>query len=166
MKPQTRSILTQGLVAGLIGYVVVAGLFFVANVIAGRPPFYTVAVLGGTLFYGWTEPADVVIWAGPIFAYNGAHAVVFVILGVIAAWLASNAERGPQLWYLGLSVFIFVIVHIVGALTWMGALVRTVLPLGLVVAASVLAAAAMALYLWRVHPTLRREFREYEDQPT
>ncbi|MFW6078703.1 MAG: hypothetical protein ACODAE_03730 [Gemmatimonadota bacterium] len=165
MKAKTKSILVQGLVTGFIGYAVIVGFFFIANLIQGRPPFYTVAVLGGTLFYGWTGPEDVEVWAGPVLAYNGAHLLVFLLIGMIAAWLAAESEGGPQFWYLGISFFIFGLIHIFGAILWLGGLVRAVLPALTVVTATLLAAVAMAAYLWRMHPALRRAFHEYEDQP-
>ncbi|NIQ57926.1 MAG: hypothetical protein GWN71_32480 [Gammaproteobacteria bacterium] len=165
MGPFGKRVLTEGLVAGLIGFVVVALFFVVLNLAQGRSPFYTAALLGATLFYGLEDPADLVVWAGPVLAYNGVHLLVFLVLGVVAAWLASEAERGPQFWYLALSLFILLVFHMYGAVLWFADVLRGALPWWAVGGASLGAGIAMIAYLWRAHPRLRRQFREYEDQP-
>jgi hypothetical protein len=68
--------LWQGLVAGLIGYGTVAIVISGADVLAGRSPLYTAALLGSAYFYGAHSLAEVVVAPGPVFAYNGTHLIV------------------------------------------------------------------------------------------
>jgi hypothetical protein len=128
MKAKNEELLMQGLVAGLIGYLVVVVFFFILNLIAGKSPFYTAALLGGVIFYGVGDPASVKVWAGPIIAYNGLHLVIFLVLGVVAAWLAELSERGPEFWYISILVFLFIGFHIYGALLLLTEPFREVFP--------------------------------------
>jgi hypothetical protein len=96
MKPERIQVYAQGLVAGLIGYAMVAIVMAIANVILGRSPFHTAALLGSTMFYGLDDPSRLTIWAGPVLAYNGFHLLIFLGLGVVAAWFAHFAERAAM----------------------------------------------------------------------
>jgi hypothetical protein len=163
MKGERTHVLSQGLVAGVIGYAAVALFFLVADLMIGRPAFYTPALLGGALFYGLGDPAQTVVWPGPVLAFNGVHLVLFLALGLIAGWLAEISERGPQLWYVGLVLFILVLFHIQGLVLVLTDRVRTALSPWLVLAAGLSAAVAMGAYLVRVHPRLRAELGQYRD---
>ena len=80
MKESSLRVLKQGTVAGLMGYLVVATVFALANVATGQSPFQTAAVLGATLFYGVTDPAAVTVTPAYLFAFNGLHLVTFLKL--------------------------------------------------------------------------------------
>lgn len=152
----TRSeIVEQGLVAGVIGFATVATVMAVANVMAGRSPFYTAALLGGALFYGVTDPSQVTISAGPVFAYNGLHLMVFIGFGMVAAALATLADRGWQLWFIALFFFIFLSFHLFAVVQGIATPLRESLSAGLVWGAGTVASILMAWYLIRVHPRLR-----------
>lgn len=155
---------TQGLVAGFIGYAAVALFFAVFNLIAGRSPFFTAAFLGGALFYGVSDPAQVVIGPGPVFAYNGVHLLMFLALGMVASWLALLSERGPQFWYIGAILFLFVVFHLFGFVLLVTGGVQSVLPTWTVFASTVLAGTAMFAYLLWVHPRFRSELREFREE--
>ena len=73
MRTETRRILEQGVVAGVLGHITVAVLFAVMNLAAGRPLLYTPALLGAAFFYGLTDPAQLQIQAGYVFAYNSTN---------------------------------------------------------------------------------------------
>jgi hypothetical protein len=142
-------------VAGLIGYLAVVIVFAAVNALAGRSPLYTAALLGGALVSGLRDPAAVVIAAGPILAYNALHLLVFLGVGLLAAWLAYWGERGPAFWYLGLVLFILVLFHLFAATQLFTGPLRTALPPGQVWGAGLGAALAMTAYLLAVHPDLR-----------
>ena len=154
----------QGLVAGFIGYAAVALFFAIVNVIAGRSPFFTAAFFGNALFYGVRDPAAVTIWPGPVFAYNGVHLLMFLVLGMIASWLAYLSERGPQFWYIGAILFLFVVFHLYGFVLLVTGGVQTVIPTWTVFMSTVLAGALMFAYLVWVHPRFRAELREFREE--
>ena len=157
-------VLWQGLITGLVGYAVVAIYFAVGNLIEGRSPFYTAALMGGALFYGVRDLAGISIAPGPIFAYNGFHMIVFLMLGYVAAWLAQLAERGPHLWYVGVTFYIFIAFHVFGATFVLPAPLREAMLNWGTLGAGVVASVAMALFLIGVHPKLRAEMRDFAAQ--
>ena len=69
MAASWRRTIGQGVVAGLMGFVVIA----VANVIAGRSPFHASALPGATLFHGATHAAQVAVTPASVLADTGLH---------------------------------------------------------------------------------------------
>lgn len=155
MREEQVKVLGQGVVAGLIGYATVALVFAVANVLAGRSVFYTAALLGASLFYGVRDPAQVAVSAPYVFAYNGAHLVVFLGFGIVSAWMAWLAERVTQLWYVGLVMFFFVAFHIVAAMQAIAIPMQQAISGPAIWASGSAAALLMAAYLLYVHPRIR-----------
>ncbi len=155
MQEERVRILSEGVVAGLIGYATVALVFAAANLIEGRSAFYTAALLGADLFYGIKDPAQVTVSAQYVFAYNGAHLVVFLGFGLVAAWLAALSERATQFWYVGLFFFFFVAFHVVAAMQAVAIPVQNAISGPAIWAAGAAAALLMAAYLLYVHPKIR-----------
>ncbi len=155
MKEEQAKVLSQGVLAGLIGYAVVALVFGIANLINGRSVFYTAALLGGSLFYGIHDPSKITVTAEYVFAYNGAHLVVFLVFGLVSAWLASVSERFTQFWYVGLFFFFFIAFHIVAAMQALAIPVQEAISGWAIWTAGFAAAAAMAAFLLSVHPKIR-----------
>lgn len=155
MREKHLRILRQGAVAGMLGYLIVAGIFAIANVLAGQSPFRTAAELGAALFYGARDPSQVAVTPAYVFAYNGAHLVVFLAFGFAAAWLASLADRGSQLWYVALFLFLFVAFHLIGGVQALAVPMQTALSAPMIWVAGFAAAVAMAAYLVWMHPALR-----------
>jgi hypothetical protein len=145
----------QALMAGAIGFAAVAVVFAVGNLVAGRSPFYSAALLGGALFFGVSDPARVSLAPAAILAYSALHLAVFIAFGAIAAALARLADRGWQLWFVALFFFIFVTFHLVAAVQGLAAPMRSVLPDAMVWGAGLAASVLMAAYLIRAHPRLR-----------
>jgi hypothetical protein len=161
MRAATRDVLNGGLYAGLIGYATVVIVVAALNVLAGRSPFYTAALFGAALFYGLKDPAALVIAPGPILAYNAAHMVAFLALGFGASWLVSLAERYPTALYAVLVAMIFVAFHVFAALGLFAQPLLGAAGWWQIGAGTVAAALLMGWYLWRRHPLLRREVREF-----
>lgn len=164
MKPQPettpRAILSDGLLAGLLGYVTVIVVVGGWNLLGGRSPFHTAALFGSALFYGLTDPATLVMAPGPILAYNAAHLVVFLGLGMCASWIVALAERYLAALYLLFFLLGVVAFHGIAAL---GIFAQPLLGSGApwqVGAGSLAATVVMGWSLWRRHPVLRRELRE------
>jgi hypothetical protein len=155
-----QNILSGGIMTGFIGYVVVAAVLAALNIDTGRSPFYTAALLGSALFYHLTDPATLSITAGPIFAYNALHLLVFLGLGLLVSWLVCLAERYPAALYLILFPLLLVAAHMFLALVifaepLLGAAGPWHIGLG-----SVAGAVAMGWYTWRTHPMLQHDLRD------
>jgi hypothetical protein len=163
VRPDRSEILTHGVLAGLLGYATVVVFYAVWNALHGRSPFYTAALLGATLFYGLRQGAEVVVWAGPVLAFNGVHLVIFLGVGLLAAWIATESERGAHYWYIGLSLLVYGSIHVIGLVLWIADPLRDRLPIWSAVVASVVALGAMAVYLFGVHPRLRQELVDYDE---
>jgi hypothetical protein len=164
MKDDTRRVLEQGLVAGVLGHIVVAVIFAGANVAAGRPLMHTPALLGATLFYGLTDPAALEIRASYVFAYNGTHLLIFTVLGIFGAWLTRIADRGWQLWYLATFFFLFVAFHIFGAVQLLALPVRAAFSDVTLWTAGFVATGVMATYFIATHPRLRSQLLHWQEQ--
>lgn len=155
MRQGQLKVLGQGVIAGLIGYATVALVFAVANALAGRSVFYTAAILGASLFYGIRDPAQVVVSAPYVFAYNGVHLVVFLGFGLVSAWMAWLAERVTQLWYVGLVMFFFIAFHLVAAMQAIAIPMQQAISGPAIWTAGAAAAVLMAAYLLYIHPRIR-----------
>lgn len=163
MKPSSEELLTEGLIAGVIGYASTALVMMAAGALAGRSPFHAAALLGSALFYGIQDPAVVVVWPGPVLAYNGVHLIMFLLLGLVAAWLADMSERGPEFWYIGLSLFILVILHVFGILLMLPEPFREFIPPTVSLLATTVASTLMIVYILWARPLLRTKISEYTE---
>ena len=149
-------VLREGMIAGLIGYALIALFFAATSVLQGHSPFHIAALLGTDLFFTRPPNGAVVVSAEPVIAYNGLHLVVLLVAGIGMAGLAALAERAPDAWYAGLMAVIFVAGHILALPIWFDEAVRAVLPLTHMTVATLLGTAGMMIYLWRAHPSLRQ----------
>lgn len=153
-------ILREGFWAGCIGAVAVAVWFLIIDTIHGRP-FFTPAMLGSAVFWGATSPSQVVIEFSRIVGYSMIHVSAFVVLGVIAAWLMTQAEETPPALYLvivlacffevGFYVLVAILAQpLLGALAWWN-----------VAIGNAIAAAGIGSYLWRQHPVLGAQLKRH-----
>jgi hypothetical protein len=154
----------DGLAAGVVGFATVVAFFLVVDALAGRPLLYTPALLGGALFYDVTSPAEVAVALGPVLRYSLAHLAVFVVIGVLAAGLASIAARYRHAWYLGLNLFLLVIAHASGVVMALTESLQGVVSAWLVAGATGVSAVTMAAYLLWANPPLVEEMRDREYQ--
>ena len=154
MRAKWSETVFQGLVAGFIGYLTVAIVFAIANVIVGRSPFHTAAIMGASLFYGIDDPARVEMLPQYVFAFNGAHLLAFLVFGVAGSALAALADRGMQLWYVATFFFIFIAFHLIAMAQALAMPMRTMVPDLAIWLAGIGAAVLMGWYLFRVHPRM------------
>ena len=155
MRSTSRGTIVQGLIAGLVGFLTVALVFAVANLAAGRSPWYTASLLGAALFAGATDPAQVSVSTTYVLAYSALHLVVFFLFGIFGAVLAGLADRGWQLWFVGAFFFVFVSFHLEAAVQWLAAPMESVISAGAIWLAGIAATVMMGAYILRVHPRIR-----------
>ena len=148
-----RSVLREGIVAGLIGAVVVAVWFLFFDIVRDRP-FLTPGLLGAAVFQGVTNPTGLEISVANVVGYTLIHGLAFIAFGVVAASLMAQSEREPTLFvafvilFAAFEVFFFGVVgalgrSIIGALVWWAILIG-----------NLLASLAMLWYLVRAHRAL------------
>ena len=140
---------------GVIGFLTVAVVFAVANMLVGRSPVYTSALLGAAFFHGLTDPTQVSVTATNVLAYTGLHLAVFLAFGVLASALAALADRGWQLWFVALFFFLFFSFHLEAGVQAFAAPVQSALSDEAIWGAGIAASVAMAAYFLWVHPRIR-----------
>jgi hypothetical protein len=155
MASAERSILREGIVAGLIGAAVVAVWFLVFDVARGQP-FLTPGLLGSAVFQDVTDPAGVRPTLGNVLGYTIIHGLAFIAFGIVAASLMAVSEREPALFlafvilFASFEVFVFAVVGALGK-SMLGALVWWAILIG-----NLLASVAMLWYFFRAHRALPR----------
>jgi hypothetical protein len=160
---QGNTALREGVLAGLIGAAVVAGWFLVLDMVVGRL-FFTPAALGSALFHGAEGPGAVQITVATVLGYTIVHVMAFMLVGVVFAWLAVQAE--VQRGFL-MAIILFFVTSLTLAMGLMAILASWVLAAltwwGIAIG-NLLAAGAMGLFLWKRHPTLGKQLPEAEEQ--
>jgi hypothetical protein len=153
---RASDIVVDGVITGMIGAVIVALWFLVLDLVAGRPLF-TPAVLGSVLLHG-RGAAGAAITIDPVIvaAYTAFHFVAFVVAGLALAWMVSLFERFPIMFFVILVTFLCLEVGFFAVDVMLGHAFMSSLPAWSVAVANVLAAAGMAVYLWRRHPSVWR----------
>lgn len=148
-----RRVGTEGLIAGMIGYLVIVLFFAIFDLAAGRSAFYTPALLGAA-FLG-TAGGDLSVQAGPVLAWNGLHLFVFLIFGVISARVAVGVERTPRAFfpalYAGVAAFLILTTLVYGFAAQTG----HALSFWTIEVAMLFAVTAMLVWLLAIHPRLR-----------
>jgi uncharacterized membrane protein YgdD (TMEM256/DUF423 family) len=151
-----HSTIKEGLVAGLLGGLLVA-VWYLAFDAARGAPLHTPNVLG-QVFVGDTMPVVRQIAPQAVLQYSLLHFAFFIVLGVALTALTHLATRNPALRmgvWLGLVVgFLFFL----GVLRTLASLTDERFPLWASVGGSLLGVGSMGLYLWRRHPGLRGTF--------
>lgn len=160
MERRKARVLQEGLYAGVIGYVTVALLTGLVDIIAGRSFFHTAAVLGSALF---GSGAEVAVTPEVVFPYNGVHLLVFLALGFLIAFLVYEIELHAAIWYFvffALLGLFFVSLFIVVALGEAGG---PGVSWAVVIGVNSAAALTMGWYLHRRHRGLWRSMRDESD---
>jgi len=149
-----RSVLREGIVAGLIGAAIVAVWFLVFDIARGRP-FLTPGLLGAVVFYGvntpFTGPA-----LGPILGYTLVHGLAFIAFGVMAATIMAMSEREPALFIGFVVLFACFEAFFFGVLGAFGQSMHGALVWWAVLVGNLLAAIGMLWYLFGGHRALPR----------
>jgi hypothetical protein len=153
MGAQEHSTVREGLVAGLLGAMIVAAWYFVFDAAAGRP-FRTPNVLGKVFFRGDLGPGAREVIPGIVAGYTVLHLLMFALAGIGLTFLVHLASRNLGLrmgLWIGLVVAFCLFTGLIYMLT---TATGERVPLWTVVGGSLAAVAAMGWYLWRRHPRL------------
>jgi hypothetical protein len=148
-------ILREGIIAGVIGAVVVALWFFVFDLARGRP-LLTPALLGSVVFHGVTTPIGVEPTFATVMGYTVIHVLAFVAFGIVAAAVIAASEQESALLvavvilFTCFETFFLGVVSVLGQ-SMMGALVWWAILIG-----NFLAAVAMLWYFLLRHRSLPR----------
>lgn len=145
----------EGVIAGILGALTVAGLFLVRDLLLGVP-LLTPSVLGQVVLQGATVPVTDRALGGAVAAYTGLHFVVFIVFGLVLAGAARVATTQPAARFALTMLFVFFEFFFSGVAYMYFQATQALFPLGLVLLANLVAAGVMAFYLWRHHPALRR----------
>jgi hypothetical protein len=153
---EISGVYVEGVVAGLIGAATIALWFFILDLYNGRP-FYTPNVLGAAMSLSGAvrDSATVPISIELVLFYSWIHALVFCVIGGVAAKLLSLAERDLHFGFGILLLFVIFEFGFVAAAMIFAEPILRALAWPAVLVGNLLAAAAMALYFWRHHPKLR-----------
>jgi uncharacterized membrane protein YphA (DoxX/SURF4 family) len=156
-------LLREGIVAGLIGALVIAVWFGIIDVMAGRP-FFTPATLGQGLLrtFGTIAPDQGTVTF--VIAYTVFHFAAFMFVGLVASLIVALARYEPSI-LIGFAILFAVmelgIYGLVGLLEGATPLGRDAwLP---IMIGNVLAAFSMGFYFWRKHSELEYELRHAFD---
>ena len=144
----------DGLIAGIIGAGTIAIWFLFLDAVI-RLPFYTPTVLGTALYLRPEDLASterVQISLKLTLMYTWVHGLAFVVLGEIAAYLLLFAAKRPNLRFAILLLFVILELGFVGTAFVFAEAVLHELAWPTVLLGNLLAAAAMAVYLWLRHP--------------
>jgi hypothetical protein len=154
--------ITEGLVAGLVGYGTVMAIFGVVNLATGEALFHTAALLGSALFFGARGAGVVVAGPAPIIAYNGVHILVSLAIGLGAAWLIFQTEKNRPLWFVVFFVFLAGFVYSVAVMGVFAAEIVPLLSWPLILLANIGAGVTVGGYLWWRHSRLLAELSKEE----
>lgn len=146
--------ITEGLVAGLIGYVTVVALFGVINLAGGEALFQTARLLGSALFFGVRDAAAAVAGPAPVIAYNGVHILASLFIGVVAAWLIFQTEKNHPLWFIVFFVFLAGFIFSVVVMGVLAAEMVHLLSWPVILSANLAAGVTAGVYLWWRHSKL------------
>ena len=88
------AVLREGVIAGVIGAVIVAAWFMVYDLLAGQP-FRTPALLGAIIFNGMREPSSFAVTTALVLGYTVLHFFAFIMFGIAASITMAASEREP-----------------------------------------------------------------------
>ena len=146
---ETGLICLDGIIAGLIGAAIIAIWFLFMDTVT-RLPLYTPTVLGEGLLLkeqSLASNSGELVSLKLTLMYSGVHGLVFMVLGVIAAYLLLLSKRKLHLGIVLIAFFAVLEVGFVGSAFVVAKPVLDELAWPIVLTGNFLAAAGMASYL-------------------
>lgn len=159
-----RPILTDGVMAGVIGATTIAVWFLIIDTIDGRPLFTPITLGSGLLGAAGTDGAGPGAF-GLVLAYSVFHYAAFIVVGLTAALIVGLADREPSV-LLGF-VLLFAIAEV--GIYALVAILDVASPLGrhawlTLMMGNLLAVLAMGTFFWRRRSGLGAKFRRALDR--
>ena len=154
MSHEHHSNIREGLVAGLLGAVLVA-LWYTAVDLGRGEMFYTANVLGQVFAQADSTPSVSRITSPAVAQYSLLHFGWFIVFGMALAALTHLATRNPSF---RMGVWLALVI---GFMFWLGltyTLYRATdqrFPWWTTFIGTLIGIGSMAFYLWRGHPALR-----------
>lgn len=149
----TRSVLGDGVAAGLLGGLAVAIWFLLFDVARGHP-FQTPAMLGAALLHASPVPADTISFALRALEYSVFHFTIFALFGLTMAWLMLIARPTPRYLFAMVALFAVFEVLFVSLVTLMRPELQPWISGFSVLVANLLATAVITAYFFVRNPTL------------
>jgi hypothetical protein len=147
--------LREGVIAGLIGAVIVAVWFLIYDAARGRP-FRTPALLGAATFQGVQDAAGVPVTPGLVVQYTVLHGVVFALIGILIAFLITSAQRQPSRLLTLFIVLVSFEVFFLAVVVWLAQPVLSEVAWWTILLANALSATGMLAYFFIGHRALGR----------
>ena len=153
-----HDLLREGIFTGVVGAMAVAGWFLVVDVLQGRF-LATPHVLGQVILFGVRNPVITPVDAAPVVAYTLLHIGAFIGFGIAVTHLVHLAMYSPLVRFALMIVavvfelFFFMVTYALFTGT------SNLFPWWSVLAANTLSLAAMAFYLAKRHPGLKRQYQ-------
>jgi hypothetical protein len=147
----------EGLTAGVLGAATIAAWFLLLDIAAGHP-LRTPTILGTALFRGGAglgSPEGPPASLEMVVLYTWVHALVFCVIGGVAARLLAVAERQPNAGFGILLLFVILEFGFLGVTLLFAEPVLRALTWPAILVGNLLAAGVMGTYFWRRHPGLK-----------
>jgi len=154
MGPWTE-VVREGVVAGMIGAVIVA-LWFLAYDAAIGQPFRTPALLGAIVFNGMHQPADFAVTLGLVLGYTALHFFAFIMFGIASSILMAASEYEPVLAFGELILFIWFELCFAAFVTFLDGQALEEIGWWRIIIGNVVALAAIIAYYEHRHPRITR----------
>ena len=146
------SVLGEGVIAGLIGAVIVALWFLAIDTIRGEP-LRTPELLGSAFL---RQPSG----ATAVVSYTIVHGLAFLVFGVVSSVLVAGAERQPAFVFFLVILFTAFEVFSFGAILIVAKWVLDEVAGWTIFVGNLLAASAMLAFFFRRHRTLARRLTD------
>ncbi len=150
MRQSKGRIVADGVMAGLLGGLIIALWFLIFDAASGHP-LQTPALLAAALLHGARTPVTLTAPAWTLVAeYTVAHFAVFAVLGAIGALLIDGAESHPELFGTLLIFTIAFEVFFIALVMLAGPAASAAMPWWKIIVGNLMATAGMlGFFLWR-----------------
>ena len=160
------AVVREGVIAGIIGGLIVAVWFLVYDTIMGQP-FHTPALLGAILFNGLRQPASFGVTAALVLAYTAVHFFAFIVFGIAASITMAASERDPLLALGVLVLFVWFETCFAGFVTYLDASGVREIGWWNIIGGNFLALAAIVAWYEHRHPrVVTRLLQRWEELKT
>ena len=150
---QWTSVVREGVVAGVIGGVIVSAWFLIYDLAIGQP-FRTPALLGAILFNAMQPPQSFAISTAMVLAYTVLHFFAFIMFGIASSILMVASEREPVLALGELVLFVWFELCFVAFVTFLDNTAVQEIGWWNIVGGNIVALAAIIAYFEHRHPRI------------